>query len=207
MIGEFKIEKSKTLTPEQEELKNRINDRMRDVGPEEYDKFIMERGRGEKAKNSAGDLSDLLDKEKDYEILELGPGTGIYTQELDKIPNIKLNSLDFRKDLIDYGIAKGRIRSDRASVGDFEQMPFDEKSFDVLTGMAVVNQRRNVEEFFSEIKRVLKDEGLVFFPWIKKKGASFERETKLLKEHGFEIISTKGSYILARKESGAKTNN
>ena len=190
------------LTPEQQELKKRIEkDRMKYVGAEEYDGFILERGREEKARKFAEILSNLLDDEKRYSALELGSGTGIFTNELNKISNIDLTCLDIRKDLIEYGIDKGRIKREQIVIGDFEKQSFGQGSFDVMTGMAIMNQRENREAFFAEIKRTLKDDGLVFFPWIKKRKDKFERELMLLEENGFEVIHSGEDYILAKKSN------
>ena len=188
------------LTLKQREMKNRIeNNKMVDVGAEEYDKFILERGRDEKAKKFADILSSFLGDEKRYAALELGPGTGIFTNELNRIPNVDLTCLDMRKDLMEYGIEKGRMRREQVVVGDFEKQAFEKESFDVLTGMAIMNQRDDQEAFFSEIKRTLKNDGLVFFPWIKKRKDKFERELAFLDKNGFEVIHAGEDYILAKK--------
>lgn len=190
------------LTPKQREMKDRIYDsKMKDVGAEEYDKFILERGRDEKARMFAGVLSGLIDEEKRYSALELGSGTGIFTNELNKIKNVDLTCLDLREDFIKYGIDKERIKKEQVVIGNFEEQPFEQGSFDILTGMAIMNQRDDQEKFFSEIRRTLKDGGLVFFPWLKKRKDKFERELKLLKENGFKILQTGEDYILAKKSA------
>ncbi len=200
MRNEFMINKTSSLTPEQQDLKKRIEkDKMKGVSAEEYDQFVLERGRDEKAEKFATILTELLDAEKKYKTLELGAGTGIFTNELNKIPNVELTCLDIRKDLLEYGIDKERIKREQIVIGDFEKQPFEQDSFDVLTGTAIMNQRQDQEAFFAETKRVLKDGGLAFFPWIHKKQDRFEKETKLLEDNGFEIVNVGEDYILAKK--------
>lgn len=168
-IHEFKKD-LRSLSEEEKNLRKRIDNNMENVTPEEYDAFVLGRERSKVAKTAKDKLVSLLEKEKEYEGLELGSGTGIYTKELNLIPNLKITGIDIRKDMIDYGVKNRRFSKGQVLQGDFNKMNFDDDSFELSTGLAFTRQRLDKSIFYNELKRVLKDGGLFFYSFYKTKG-------------------------------------
>lgn len=181
------------------ELMKKIDNKMKGVSPDEYDTFVLSRRRNIMAEVSSKKLESFLDKEKKYVGLELGVGTGIYTEALNRIPNLKLKGIEIREDMINFGFAKSRFEKNQIVMGDFHQLPFADGSFDLVTGLAIAKQREDVMKFYSEIKRVLKEGGLFFIPFIRPKNETIERESQVILDHGLDILEKSGWYILAKK--------
>lgn len=143
-------------TPGQDEMRKKIEHQIEDVSPEEYDKFAFKRRRDEFAMACRDLLEEVLDQDKLYETLEVGAGTGITTNRLNELKNLTVTALDKRKIFLEYAIENKRIRKEQAVVGDFNQLPFGDNSFDLYTGVSILNQRDDIAKFYSEAARVLK---------------------------------------------------
>ncbi|HRY82926.1 MAG TPA: class I SAM-dependent methyltransferase [Candidatus Moranbacteria bacterium] len=196
-IHEFK-KNLKPLNSEEKALKKRIDNNMENVSPEEYDTFVLGRERDETARVAKDKLESFLDKEKEYLGLELGSGTGIYTKELNSIPNLKLIGMDNLRNMVDFGTAQKRFSKEQVIEGDFHEMSFDENSFDLATGLAITKQRKDIPKFYSELKRILKENGFVFLPFVTSGKKIIEKEIQLAEENGFEIMEKGDWYILAK---------
>jgi len=187
-------------TPKQDDVKKRIEQGMKDVSAEEYDTFVSERGRDSFAIAVKSLVASVLNPGKHYEALEIGAGTGISTRRLNEIENIHVTALDIREDYLEFGIRNGRIRSEQAVVGSFSELPFPDESFDLYVGVAILNQRADIDRFYEEMSRVLKDGGSVFIPWTKVKDGSIEREMKNIKGFPFEITNRGDWYIIGKRK-------
>lgn len=196
-MHEFKKD-LRPLSEEEKNLRKRIDNNMENVTPEEYDAFVLGRERSKVAETAKNKLESLLEKEKEYNGLELGSGTGIYTKELNLIPNLKITGIDIRKDMIDFGAKNGRFLDGQVIQGDFNRMNFDDNSFELGTGLAFTRQRLNKSIFYNELKRVLKNGGLFFVPFTKPKEDTIENEIELMEQNGFEIIEKSDWYIVAK---------
>lgn len=194
------------LSDKEKDLRRRIDNHMENVSPKEYDSFVLGRERSQVAKTAKDKLESFLKKEREYKLLELGSGTGIYTRELNLIPNAEVTGIDIRKDMIDYGVEMGRFSKEQVLEGDFNRMIFDDDSFDLGTGLAFTRQRFDKSIFYNELKRVLKDGGLFFIPFTKPKEGTIESEALLMKENGFEIMEKGEWYVVARNVKKSKEN-
>src|SRR3989338_8384356 len=147
-----------------------------DLTPELYDQFVLERNRDSVAVSCRDLLRQVLDQNRLYETLEVGAGTGIGTKRLNELGNLKVVALDRKKDFLEYAIRLGRMEQRQAVLGDFNSLPFGNATFDLYTGIAILNQRDNIEQFYAEALRVLKKDGLIFLPWTKKNPKSMDPE-------------------------------
>lgn len=194
-IHEFRSDLN-PLNDTERETRKRINNKMEDVSPEEYDAYAISRERDKIANFSKEKLMSFLDEDKKYKGLELGSGTGIYTKELNQIPNLDLVGVEIGRDMIDYGLDRERFNKDQVVVGDFQNIPFDDDSFDLGTGLAITRQREDISKFYSELKRVLKKNGIFFLPFIKASEKIIEQESQRIINGGLKIVEKGNWYIL-----------
>lgn len=188
------------ITPEQRVLKKKIEHNIDQVSPEEYDTYALERNRDKFALMCKDLLVDILNPEKIYQTLEIGAGTGIITNRLNELENLKVVALDNREDFLQYAIEKGRINKDQAIVGDFHELPFKDDVFDLYTGTAILVQRNEITKFYSEAKRVLKDSGLIFLPLLNKKLTTLEKEKENFTKFSIKILQESPWFLLGQVE-------
>jgi ubiquinone/menaquinone biosynthesis C-methylase UbiE len=186
-------------TPKQSEIKNKIEHQIETVSPEEYDKFVLERKRDEFAMACRDLLESVLEQNKQYKTLEVGVGTGIATNRLNELSNLVITALEKKKDFLEYAIKNNRIKKEQAIIGDFNELPFDDNSFDLYTGTAILNQRSDIEKFYSEAVRVLKKEGLLFIPWTRTKENSIEREKSFFKQFALDVLKEGDWFLIGKK--------
>ncbi|MFZ2188983.1 MAG: class I SAM-dependent methyltransferase [Candidatus Moraniibacteriota bacterium] len=186
-------------TPEQNKIREKIEHQIEIISPEEYDKFALERRRDEFAVACRDLLERELDPGKIYETLEVGAGTGISTNRLNELNNLIVTALDKKKDFLEYAIKNGRVKKEQAVVGDFNQLPFTDESFDLYTGMAILNQREDISGFYKEAVRVLKKDGLLFIPWTKTRANSIEREKSFFQQFAIDVKKEGDWFIIGKK--------
>jgi SAM-dependent methyltransferase len=102
---------------------------------------------------------ELLGNVKGKKILDLGCGTGIYAKLLTKRGAI-VKGFDISPEMIK--IAKQENPGLDLKIGSAYDIPFDEK-FDIVLASLVVHYIEDWDKMFSEIKRVLKNNGLFIF--------------------------------------------
>jgi SAM-dependent methyltransferase len=102
---------------------------------------------------------ELLGNVRGKKILDLGCGTGIYAKLLTKKGAI-VKGFDISPEMIK--IAKQENPKLDLKVGSAYNIPFNEK-FDIVLGSLVVDYIRDWNKMFSEIRRVLKDNGIFIF--------------------------------------------
>lgn len=181
------------------DLKRKIEMGMEGVTPEEYDTFVLERGRDSFAIAFRDFLKERME-EKKSSLLEVGAGTGIVTNRLNELKNISVTALEYKPDFLEYAIQQARVRPEQGVIGSFDQLPFEAESFDAYTGVAILNQRRNIDVFYAEALRVLKKKGRIYIPWIKTKKESIDREKTYLEQNGFRIVREGDWYLVGEKE-------
>jgi len=146
-------------------------------------------------------------------VLELGCGTGIFTEKLSKT-GATITALDISPDLLN--LAKKRIIAENISfvLGDLENLEFADNSFDAIVGVSILHHV-NLNTALKEIKRVLKNGGKVIFsepnmlnpqimiqkniPFLRKLAGDTDYEraffrwplAKILKTNGFKNIAIK----------------
>jgi len=97
-------------------------------------------------------------------ILEIGPGTGYYSLPVAQwlAPGDTLDLLDVQPKMLEHTLirAKGEgIENMRSTVGDAQQMPFPDHTFDAAYLTVVLGEIPDQEAALRELRRVLKPAG------------------------------------------------
>ena len=91
-------------------------------------------------------------------LLDVGCGSGYFCKlAVDK--KIDVTGLDATTELVDE--AKKRVPTANFHVGEMEELPFEEKSFDVVCGFNSFQYAADIKNALLEAKRVLKDGGTI----------------------------------------------
>jgi len=99
-------------------------------------------------------------------LLDIGCGSGIFS-DLAQSKGISITGIDACENLIRR--AKQRNSDANFLVGDMEELPFNNDSFDVVCGFNSFQYAGNIKNAFTEAKRVLKDKGkIVVMIWGNK---------------------------------------
>lgn len=102
-------------------------------------------------------------------VLDLGSGTGHCSEALSKrYPKARIVALDLAEAMLHHTRRRfsrwDRFRNKHGFVaGDAEQLPFADASFDMLFSNLTVQWCTNLEQTFSEFRRVLKPGGVLFY--------------------------------------------
>jgi len=99
----------------------------------------------------------------DHKVLDIGCGSGLFIKMADT-KGAATTGIDLSPELLKIA----RLRNPTAALlnQDMEQLPFDDKSFDLVTGFNSIQYACDVSKILLEIKRVLKDDGkLVIGVW------------------------------------------
>lgn len=95
-------------------------------------------------------------------VLEVGCGTGVYTEKLAKIIGADIFAIDISPDLL----SKARDKIGYANVNfieaDLENLPFPDESFDAVVGVSILHHV-GIDEALREIRRVLRPGGSIVF--------------------------------------------
>jgi ubiquinone/menaquinone biosynthesis C-methylase UbiE len=158
---------SPTATPEH--IKD-VNTRYHDAAAHEYDaKWGIDFGdigqnqvRAKLVKALGGD-----DRQTFGDALEIGSGTGYFSLNLVQLGLIgKLTATDISPGMLDRLAATAKsLGLDQVStvVTEAETMPFEDESFDLVLGHAVLHHIPDLDRAFAEFKRVLRPGGLIVF--------------------------------------------
>ena len=91
-------------------------------------------------------------------LLDIGCGSGYFCKlAVDK--KIDVTGLDATTELVDE--AKKKVPTANFHVGEMEELPFEEKSFDVVCGFNSFQYAADIKNALLEAKRVLKDGGKI----------------------------------------------
>ena len=106
-----------------------------------------------------------LVKEKNSEtILDIATGTGDLAINMTKTDAKKIVGLDISQGMLDVGIKKAKSKQLENTIefvlGDSENLPFADNSFDAITVAFGVRNFENLEKGLQEILRVLKPKGI-----------------------------------------------
>jgi ubiquinone/menaquinone biosynthesis C-methylase UbiE len=158
---------SPTATPEH--IKD-VNTRYHDAAAHEYDaKWGIDFGdigqdqvRAKLVKALGGD-----DGQTFGDALEIGSGTGYFSLNLVQLGLIgKLTATDISPVMLDRLAATAKsLGLDQIStvVTEAETLPFEDESFDLVLGHAVLHHIPDLDRAFAEFKRVLRPGGLIVF--------------------------------------------
>lgn len=109
-------------------------------------------------------LLRLLDLEPGETLLEIGPGTGLYTRALaDGVGAAgTVSMLDAQREMLDHALAASRSRglaNLAATEGDARELPYDDESFDVAVIVRTLGEVPDQEQALAELARVLRPGG------------------------------------------------
>lgn len=108
-----------------------------------------------------GDLTNKL-------VLDAGAGTGRLSLRL-AARGAVVTALDISPAMLN--ILRKKNKNIRTVVGDVENMPYADASFDYIVATFVIVHLKNLTKFFDEAYRVLKDSGKLFVTNINQKEA------------------------------------
>ena len=91
-------------------------------------------------------------------ILDLGSGTGLLSKQLSKrFPESQLVCLDFAHQSLAHNLANSKI------CADANHLPLADNSVDMVISSLMMQWCPDIKQLFSEIHRVLKNDGLILF--------------------------------------------
>lgn len=91
-------------------------------------------------------------------ILDLGIGTGVYLEKLDKMfPDAQLCGVDISEKMI--AVSKERTKANYVNAS-IDQLPFPDNSFDLILCCRVTSHLKHIDQFTKEVDRVLKENGI-----------------------------------------------
>jgi len=115
-----------------------------------------------------GCWAEILPDLKDKAVLDVGAGTGRLTGLLLK-KGARVTALDVSKKMLE--VLKKKFPAVSIQVGDAEDLPFPDESFDLVTAAFVVVHLKDPSIFFQETYRVLKPGGKLIITNINQKEA------------------------------------
>lgn len=157
---------SPTATPER--IKD-ANTRYHDAAANEYDaKWGIDFGATgqEQVRQKLAKALGGLDGERFGEALEIGSGTGYFSLNLMQLGVIeRLTATDISPGML------ARLEETAATLGlevetaatEAESLPFEDESFDLVCGHAVLHHIPDLERAFAEFRRVLRPGGAIVF--------------------------------------------
>ncbi len=95
---------------------------------------------------------------KGEKVLDVGCGTGTYGSEFSKM-GLEVTCLDMSKRMLN--IAKTKSKNIDTILGNVEDMPFEDNTFDLIVGITLIEFLPKPEKAIREMRRVLKDDGRI----------------------------------------------
>jgi demethylmenaquinone methyltransferase/2-methoxy-6-polyprenyl-1,4-benzoquinol methylase len=107
----------------------------------------------------------IVAKEQPKKVLDIATGTGDLVMMMSKLKTDKIVGLDISAGMLEVGIkkiAKANLSNKiEMIVGDSEEMPFEDGTFDAITVSFGVRNFANLDKGIREIARVLKPTGVL----------------------------------------------
>jgi len=113
-------------------------------------------------------LMPLVGEVKDKKVLDVGAGTGRLSLRLAKEGG-QVTALDASPEML--LILSQKNKNIETVVGDAESLSFADSSFDVVVASFLIVHLKNLDSFFNEVYRVLKDGGIFLVTNINQKEA------------------------------------
>ena len=126
-------------------------------------------------------------------VLELGCGAGvIWKDNIDKLPeDISLILTDFSEGMINEAMSNIDENSNiKYMQVDIQNIPYEDKSFDIVIANMMLYHVPNLNQGLSEVKRVLKDNGIFYCATYGENGIA-EYLQEILKEYGVQKNTNK----------------
>lgn len=123
-----------------------------------------------------GRVLSLLGNVKNKKILDVGAGTGRLAIRLAKL-GAEVTALDISEIMLNNLKLKIKNFKLNIAIGDAENLPFDDESFDIVIATFLIVHLKDTKRFFEETHRVLKPGGLFLLTNINQKNPP-EIETK-----------------------------
>ena len=151
-------------------------------------------------------MYDLIRRKvKDKTVLELATGTGLIAGHIVKKAT-HIEATDFSAEMIEK--AKKNYNSTKLhfSVQDARTLPYADQSFDVVIIANALHIMPEPEKALSEIKRVMKDDGILIAPNFTDADSSFKTRLRLrfMSAAGFKLTSkwSGDAYIAFLRKNG-----
>ena len=97
-----------------------------------------------------------------HSVLDIGTGTGTSLQEFLKTQSFKRAvGCDFSQGML--GVAKEKFPETPLLAADLHELPFENESFDLVTSSFVLRSVKNMDQFLSEVYRILTPHGRFAF--------------------------------------------
>jgi len=128
-------------------------------------------------------------------VLDAGCGSGLLLEKLSRLTSLAVG-VDFSERMIKIAQSKIKLENVEFVIGDIENMPFKNDTFNTVFMFTVLNNTPKPLQALSEAWRILKEGGYLVVSFLKKVFTKDEAEM-LLNASGFEIIN----------QSGEKTND
>jgi len=106
---------------------------------------------------------ESLNISRDAIILDIGTHIGSLPAKLYQAAYLNVRGLDISEEAIKYGQTKYPFLKENLFSFDGEKLPFSDKIFDVVLMFDVLEHIPDINNFLSEINRVLKPNGLLVF--------------------------------------------
>ena len=134
-----------------------------------------------------------LDISKDNVILDIGCGGGVNVKRFLKMTENKVHGIDYSELAVERSIKlnksavdEGKCEIIEASVSD---LPFNDNSFDIVTGFETVYFWPDFVNDLKEVLRVLKDDGVIFIANEALPKEGDERQKELIELLDMKIYS------------------
>ena len=147
-------------------------------------------------RNVAENLISLLDASRFHKILDIGCGTGNYTQLLQhKFPTAHITAVDISQKMV--SVAKSKMPSDRLTftVADAQKITFAE-SFDLITSNACFHWFDDLDCTLDRYENILRPDGSILFSVFGPK-TFYQLSESLRSSYGKDIPISANSFLNA----------
>ena len=121
---------------------------------------------------------------KGKKVLDLGCGTGLLTNQIKSWGGI-VNGVDIADEMIN--IARQNYKEIDFQISASNDLPFENSEYDIVASSLVMHYIKELKLCFTEIARVLKDNGHFIFSMHHPFNESFNLEK--LKKNGYPVLS------------------